>query len=132
MDRKTITQFALAALGDDHDWTVDKALANWWSGWSGNDPTSSLQLTLNGNGIFKRIFDSWEVDISGVVISPRVIMQLSKLDCPWYLYRTQHRITEQVVALYGAKQATFARLFLGNQSQSANVEPVNQWLSSIG
>lgn len=116
MTRRLITDHMLTQLGNDHKWTAEGALANWWVGTS---ETGSLQLNSIGNQIFKKIVTAWEIDLGGLTITPRRINQLAQLTCPWYLKRS---LTNHTVTLYGGRETTLARLY---------TDPV-QWLDGLG
>lgn len=101
---------------NQHDWTLDQALINWWVG---KDPAGALQLSNTGNRIFASEVTAWQVDLGQVVLSPNRIRQLAQLTCPWTLRRS---VGGHTVTLYGGREATVARLYS---------DPV-QWLDSLG
>ena len=118
MDRRELTRQMLEQLVSDqqHNWTLDQALINWWVG---KDPAGRLQLSHIGNRIFASAVTAWQVDLGQVTLSPNRIRQLAQLTCPWHLRRS---IGGHTVTLYGGREATVARLYS---------DPA-QWLDSLG
>lgn len=128
MTRKEITQLALEKSKElGTFWSLEKGLLNWWSG---SDGTNSLQLTHAGHEILKNIFEHYPINFSGVTISPRVILQLTKLDCPWYLFRQKNSTFIQTLHLFSQRQTINARLFIGS-NQKNNESGVDRWLHSL-
>lgn len=105
----------LKQLGTDHDWTLDQALFEWWMG---HKDYEHLRLTILGHRILTQWIENWDIDLSGITITPYRLNQLSKLPCPYYIHDNSHK---KSLSVYSGQVAMTLRLY-------GDIEP---WLDSL-
>jgi hypothetical protein len=113
--RQEVTHKVLALL-EPCDITVHQAMTSWWVG---SPDTQSLQLTYVGSSLLKKYLEHWIIDLGTLTITPKRIVNLGRLACPWFLSRAQN---QHQVMLYGGTQATWAKLY----------HDPELWINSLG
>jgi hypothetical protein len=108
-DKVKLVETLIAALPDEHEETVDRAMKLWWYNIRG---TGGLRLTDIGYFVLKNMLDieSYDMAIDLEKFDRQMLLMLDrKLQMPYYIV-VKKKLPVKIV-MFGSQEAVLARLY---------------------
>jgi hypothetical protein len=108
-DKVKLVETLIAALPDEHEETVDRAMKLWWYNIRG---TGGLRLTDIGYFVLKDMLDieSYDMEINLETFDRQMLLELDrKLQMPYYIV-VKKKLPVKIV-MVGSREAVLARLY---------------------